>query len=148
MKTFIFAFMMIFANLAHADSPAPFACLDMESPTYAKVKAEMIATAQQIATMHPELTKYGFGYGNCMDLQKSSVLAHASGQVLTNLPETCVGFSLGAASQRELPLLARRLVGIQDSLIDGKNGSMILSLDGDQANVPICLESFSFDGPR
>lgn len=148
--------LLILTNLVQAQnseglkqsSPTPFTCVDIASPDYGKVKVAMRAAAQQITVIHPEFANYGFGYGNCIDLKKNSVLSFAAGRELTELPDTCVGFSLAATSPQELSVLAQQLVGIQDAQIDGKNGSMIIFVDGSQINVPICLDSFSFGGPQ
>lgn len=129
-------------------NPEPFACVDMASPIYAKIKSAMRVAAQQLVVDHSDFAKYGFGYGNCIELKKSSVLSIAAGQELADLPDTCVGFSLATSTPQELPTLAQQLVSTQDAVIDGKNGSMILLVDGNQINVPICLESFSFGGPQ
>lgn len=129
-------------------NPEPFVCVDMASPIYAKVKAAMRVSAQQLLADHSDFAKYGFGYGNCIDLKKKSILSLAVGQELTDLPDTCVGFSLATSTPQELPNLAQQLVSTQDAVLDGKNGSMIVLVDGNQINVPICLESFSFGGPQ
>lgn len=148
--------LLTFTNLVQAQNPegfkqsnpTPFTCVDMASTDYGKVKVAMRAAAQQITATHTEFANYGFGYGNCIDLKKTSVLSFAAGRELTELPDTCVGFSLAATSPQELPALAQQLVSIQDAQIDGKNGSMIISVDGNQINVPICLDSFSLGGPQ
>lgn len=156
MKKLLFTMILIFANTNQvfasdelkSSMTQPFVCIDMASPIYSKVKTAMKKTAEQLSMELPDFARYGFGYGNCIDLKKKSVLSVAVGHELSSLPDTCVGFSLAVSSSQELEVLARQLVNTQDAVIDGKNGSMILLIDGNQINVPICLESFSFGGPQ
>lgn len=131
-----------------SSKPAPFSCVDMNSADYDKVSPALIAAASQVATLHPNLAKGGYAYGNCVGLKTTSVLALAAGKELTDLPDLCVGFTLAASSRQDLPILAQQVMDTQDSLIDGKNGSLIVTVDGSPMNLPICLDEFSGGGPQ
>lgn len=147
-KLSIIAFLILFCQGALAAGPLPFRCLSFkhQSLTDGELNQALGQAAAQIRNSQPDLAA-SVGFGRCLNLPETSVLAVAN-QKLMDFPEECLGLTFLAFSKTDMIDKALKTLQTKNTLIDGVNGAAFVIIRGKKLKVPICMESFEGGGPQ